>query len=391
MPTPSASPTSVALPAANEPAVSIVVLLTDSLALARECLEAIAAAHDDAVPTEVVAILNAVGPAVERLVGEEITGARLVRSAVNLGTAAGWNLGFEAARAPWVALLHEDSAPRPGWLASLVRAAEAHPRAGAIGSRLLLPDGGVENGGWVFWRDGAVTQLDPRTAPAAMGAIAPYPVDQCSSASLMIDRAAWRQIGGFDERFFPAIYVDTDLCTALWALGRPVLSDPASLVVHRKNAMVREGGGALRSFEFQRFLSRRHCERYVAKWGGALEAYLPRDAAVEPWDAPAEAVEAALERCAQRSAAAAPGTPPTPAERPLTGGDPDGLSLRLLQAQVEVQSAFCDALVESLAARMVPSDAELADLHRRAETLDRILAGRTWRTRNAVRRVLRRG
>src|SRR4051794_29197292 len=146
--------TRIELPAAAVPAVSIAVLLTDDLALARACLTAIAAAHDPAIACEVVLTLNAVGPDVERFVDEEIAGARCVRSAVNTGTAAGWNVAFAAARGPWVALLHEDSAPEPGWLASLLRTVEAHPRAGAVGSRLRLPGGGVENGGWVFWRDG---------------------------------------------------------------------------------------------------------------------------------------------------------------------------------------------------------------------------------------------
>jgi GT2 family glycosyltransferase len=380
----------VALPAAERPDVSIVVLLTDGVELVRECLSAIAAADDPALACEVVAVLNAAGPEVERLLERELTGARVVRSEVNTGTAPGWNLGFEAARAPWVALVHEDSAPRPGWLSSLLRAVAEHPRAGAVGSRLLLPEGVVENGGWVVWRDGYVTQLDDRTAPAALAARAPYPVDQCSSACLMVERAAWEQVGGFDERYFPAVYADTDLCTALWTLGRPVLSDPRSVVVHRKNAMVRADGGALRSFEFQRFLVERHRRRYVEKWGDALGAYAERDESVAPWDAPPAAVAAALERCAGRAAAPAPPAAPAlpPPDRSLTGGDPAGLARRLLAAQVEVQDAFCDALAERLAA--TPGEAELADLRRRAETHDRIVGGRTWRTRTAVRRALRR-
>jgi len=148
--------------------VSIVVLLTDRAALARECLSAISAAADPAVPCEVVAVVDAAGEQVEALLADEVRGARVVRSAVNTGTAAGWNLGFEAARAPRVALLHEDAAPRPGWLPPLVAALGGPEHVGAAGSRLVFPDGSVENGGWVFWRDGAVTQLDPRTAPFAI-------------------------------------------------------------------------------------------------------------------------------------------------------------------------------------------------------------------------------
>jgi GT2 family glycosyltransferase len=394
------SPKPIPLPSASRPSVSIVVLLTDSVLMARECLTAIATARDNDVECEVVAVLNAVGPEVERLVEEEATAARIVRTEVNCGTAAGWNLGFEAAAAPWVALIHEDSAPRPGWLLSLLRTAEDEPHAGAIGSRLLFPDGSVENGGWVFWRDGCVTQLDERTAPSLINATAPYAVDLCSSAALMIERAAWQRIGGFDERFYPAVYADVDLCTALWALGRPVMSDPRSIVVHRKNAMVRKDGGALRSGEFQHFLVERNRRRYVQKWGRALDAYSERDQSAPPWDAPAEAVQAALERCARRYLTPPPVSDLPAVERPLTAGDPADLTRRLLAAQVDTQAAFCDALAASLATaraetadaerRLHDQSAELAHLRNCSEALERILNGRTWRTRTAVGRVLRR-
>jgi len=240
------------------------------------------------------------------------------------------------------------------------------------------------------------------------------------------------------------VYADTVLCTALAAMGRPVLSVPESVVVHRKNAMVREGGGALRGFAYQRFLIDRNRERFAAKWGTRLEAYEPRDPAFGPWDAPVADVERALARCADR--APQDGALPA-AERGLTAGDPGALERRLLAAESAVRAEFCDVLAARLEAereqartaeahaaelgrrlagaegrlaeaegRLAVRDAEasalavelgtargraeeaeqrrgeraaeLAWLYGRAEMLDRILAGRTWRARTALQRLL---
>src|SRR5207244_4351982 len=61
-------------------------------------------------------------------------------------------------------------------------------------------------------------------------------VDYCSAACLLVRADLWRELGGFDERYAPAYYEDTDLCFALRSTGRRVLYQPRAEVVHHEGA-----------------------------------------------------------------------------------------------------------------------------------------------------------
>ena len=84
--------------------------------------------------------------------------------------------------------------------------------AGVLSGRTALPE--LERG----------KSLDPRFA---------YPRDvDGSAAALMVRRSLWNEVGGFDERFAPAYYEDTDLCFALRDAGHRVMYQPRAVVTH---------------------------------------------------------------------------------------------------------------------------------------------------------------
>src|SRR3546814_498552 len=57
-------------------------------------------------------------------------------------------------------------------------------------------------------------------------------VDYASGAAIAIPRTLFGQVGGFDARYAPAYYEDTDLAFAVRAAGKRVLYQPAARVVH---------------------------------------------------------------------------------------------------------------------------------------------------------------
>jgi hypothetical protein len=199
----------------------------------------------------------------------------------------------------------------------------------------------------------------------------------------MFERDAWQAVGGFDERYFPAVRHELDLCIALWRSGRTVMCDPRSTVRHRGAAMVRPDAGALESWEFRAFLADRSRRLLLEKWGDALAAYEQR-----PPDHPPSAAELrrARERTVRRAAEQAARVDGSPRSvRPLTapdGGWPDAvdpdMERRLLAAQVAVQAEFCDELVGASRA-----------LAGKAHTHDLILAGRWWRLRRRIEPAVR--
>src|SRR5207302_1366254 len=65
---------------------------------------------------------------------------RVVEAGVNRGPAGAANLGLREARGRYVALLNNDTRVRRGWLAALVAAAEADPRAAVVDSKVVFAD-----------------------------------------------------------------------------------------------------------------------------------------------------------------------------------------------------------------------------------------------------------
>jgi glycosyltransferase involved in cell wall biosynthesis len=105
----------------------------------------------------------------------------------------------------------------------------------------------------------------------------PRKVDYCSGAALMIRSELWWKIGGFDERFAPAYYEDTDACFALHDLGFEVWYEPASIVVHFEG--ISHGKEITSGLKVHQVENK---EKFYRKWSRALAShYLPDSNIVE--------------------------------------------------------------------------------------------------------------
>lgn len=329
---------SIRLPQSDQPRVSIVVLVTDA-GLAARVLGGIAEVHDPAIETEVVVVVNTADPATRSLVSDGARGARTIVRNVNTGTAVGWNLGFDAARGSFVALLHEDSVPEPGWLEPLLSSLAEEPRAAVAASRLLHPDGTAQGGGIVAWRDGEVTWVTAGSAPKAMSSSAPYPIGHGSTAAMLVERASWAAVGGFDERYFPAFRVEVDFGLALRARGRTALSAPRSRVRHDLRSSTPGGPDPYRTMSFRRYLQERNRKLFLEKWSDALPL-LPVPPEPQARNSP-EAMEPVLEQLGAEALAPVRRQLNVPrATRTFTARGEAGLDRRLEAAHAEVRDGF---------------------------------------------------
>ena len=140
------------LPTSRTPLVSVIVPTFGQVAVTLRCLRAIAAA-ETVTPFEVIVAEDASGdPEVALL--ERVAGLRLVRNPVNLGFLHNCNEAALLARGTFLLFLNNDTEPLPGFLDALVRLAEALPDAGLVGSKLLFPDGRLQEAGGIVWQDG---------------------------------------------------------------------------------------------------------------------------------------------------------------------------------------------------------------------------------------------
>lgn len=222
------------LPASDRPRASIVIPVFDQFAHTLACLRAIAA-HPPQVPFEVITVDDGSSDDTVSAL-PQVAGLRYYRRAANGGFIAACNDGAALARGEFLVLLNNDTIPQPGWLDALLDTFVAHPEAGLVGAQLLYPDGRLQEAGGVVFADGSAWNYGRFDSPDDPRYGYLRDADYVSGAALAIPRALFAEIGGFDARYAPAYYEDTDLAFAVRAAGRRVLYQPAARVVHDEGA-----------------------------------------------------------------------------------------------------------------------------------------------------------
>jgi GT2 family glycosyltransferase len=157
-------------------------------------------------------------------------GVAVIEPGRNVGFGAAINRAFHQSRAPYVAALNDDAAPRAGWIEALLAAAEAHPDAGMFASQVrFFGEDHLDSAGMVIYGD-ATSKQRGHLFPAAEFDREEEVLLPSASAALY-RRAMLEEIGLFDEDFF--LYCeDTDLgLRARWA-GWKCIYVPAAVVDH---------------------------------------------------------------------------------------------------------------------------------------------------------------
>ncbi|MBJ6978553.1 MULTISPECIES: glycosyltransferase [unclassified Luteimonas] len=253
-----------------EPTVSIVVAAHGQFAATRACLESIRDAGAG-VPFEVILVEDASGePDMDRFA--RVPGLRYHRHPANLGFLRSMNAALPLVRAAFVHFLNNDTLVTPGWLDGLLLAFQLHGACGLAGSRLVYPDGRLQEAGGIVWSDGDGCNVGRGGDPADPAHAAVREVDYVSGASILLRTQTLRDVGGFDERYAPAYYEDTDLAFRLREHGIRTFYQPWSTVVHQEGLShgtdAGEGGKAWQAENRVRFFER---------WAAILERdQLPR-------------------------------------------------------------------------------------------------------------------
>lgn len=220
------------LPSSEDPAVSIVVITYNQPELVYGCLASIAETLQPGALSVEVIVLDNGSRRETRQVLAAVAGARVIYSEANLHFLRGVNLAAKHARGRHILLLNSDAQLVPGTLEAAVRTLESAPDVGAVGARIVLPDGTLQEAGSIIWNDGGC-QGYGRGRPANDGEFMfRRDVDYCSGAFLLTPRALWEKLGGFDERYAPCYYEETDYCVRLWEAGYRVVYEPDAVILH---------------------------------------------------------------------------------------------------------------------------------------------------------------
>ncbi len=254
----------VVFPVQEHPVVSIIIPAYNNWAFTRNCLISIHQFTQD-IPYEIIVGDNV---STDETVDIEkyFSNITYLRNKENMGYILNINNAASHARGEFILTLNNDTTVTANWLSSMVDIFRKDPRAGLVGSKLVYPDGSLQEAGGIIWRDASAWNYGKGGDPQAPEYNYVKEVDYISGASNLVRRDLWLQLKGLDERYVPAYFDDSDLAMSIRHLGYKVIYQPLSVVVHYEGLT----HGTNTSSGTKRYQQLNH-EKFVAKWKTVLE------------------------------------------------------------------------------------------------------------------------
>ncbi len=186
---------------------------------------------------EVIVVDNASGDGSVERIAKEFPEVRVVALEENRGFAAGCNAGAEVATGQYLAFLNNDARPDPEWVSAAAAALDRDGSVACVASKVLDWDGELVDfvdSGLGFYGHGFKLHAGEPDSPAY-----DHEADVlfASGAAMVVRASTFREVGGFDERYF-LFFEDVDLGWRYWLLGYRVRYVPASLTYHRHHRSV---------------------------------------------------------------------------------------------------------------------------------------------------------
>ncbi len=252
------------LPAHSNPTVSILVPVHNNIRWTLMCLQALSSSGESTT-FEVIVINDASTDSTRKRL-ERIGGLRVLNLKKNVGFLLACNKGLELAQGEFVVYLNNDTEVESGWLDALIENFEDQ-LVGLVGAKLVYPDGRLQEAGGIVFSDASAWNFGRFEKPLASPFTYRREVDYVSGAAIAVRKSILDNLGGFDERFVPAYYEDTDLAFEVRRQGFKVLYEPYSVVVHHEGiSHGTDENSGLKAFQLA------NKEKFFQKWKATLES-----------------------------------------------------------------------------------------------------------------------
>lgn len=221
------------------PPLSVIIPTRNRVDLLRVCLDGVAAADypdveviivdNDSDDPETLAYLAALSP--DR--------HRVLRHAGAFNYSAINNRAVAQSQGRLICLLNNDiEMTAPHWLATLATQA-LRPEVGAVGARLLYPDGRIQHAGVVIGVGNAAGHAHRFVRPDEEGYFYRHSLPQfttaVTAACLVVERDKFVAVGGLNEHDFAVAFNDVDLCLRLNRQGWQSLYEPRATLIHHES------------------------------------------------------------------------------------------------------------------------------------------------------------
>jgi GT2 family glycosyltransferase len=257
----------IEIPRIENPEVSIILVLYNRAELTLKCLSSILSNQFKSY--ELIIVDNASTDKTKLLL-ERIDGAKIISNSENKHFLLGCNQASQEAVGKYLLFLNNDAQILGDSINAALKTIQSSDDIGAVGGKIILPDGTLQEAGSIIWQDGSCLGYGRGDSPYAPQYMFKRSVDYCSAAFLLTDRLLFLQSGGFDGAYQPAYYEETDYCVKLLKSGRKIIYDPDVSILHYEFASSSSSEKAIE-------LQKKNQQVFVNKHQDWLKNQQPRD------------------------------------------------------------------------------------------------------------------
>jgi GT2 family glycosyltransferase/glycosyltransferase involved in cell wall biosynthesis len=214
------------------PLVSIIIPVHNKIELTLDCILSIVSGASG-IAYEIIVMDDASNDRTAVVFKfNKIKGLRYFRNVANKGFVISCNEAAKKAKGKYLIFLNNDTKVHSGWIENLLSTFTIFPNAGMAGSKLIFPNGKLQEAGGVIASDGSAENYGRDDDPQNYLYNYVREVDYVSGACIMLPKSLWESVGGFENQYQPAYYEDVDLAYKLRQAGYQVFYQPFSQITH---------------------------------------------------------------------------------------------------------------------------------------------------------------
>ena len=246
-------------PKFDKPHVSIIIPVYNEIVYTIYCLRAIYL-NTKGISYEII-IADDVSTDETQFLKMYVDNIKIVRNNKNQGFLLNCNNASKYAKGKYILFLNNDTSVKENWLEPLINTLENNSDIGLVGSKLVYPNGRLQEAGGIIFNDGTAAnygKFDDTSKPEYNYV---RDVDYISGASIMLSKKLWDEIGGFDSRYAPAYCEDSDLAFEVRKRKLRVVYQPLSVVTHYEGV----SNGTDVNFGLKKY-QLENCDKLLNKW-----------------------------------------------------------------------------------------------------------------------------
>lgn len=157
---------------------------------------------------------------------------KVIRNKKNLGFLENCNNAVNAASGKYLLFLNNDTYVLKNSISCLLDTIKRDDKFGAVGGKVILPDGTLQEAGSIVWRNGSTLGYGRGDSPLKPEYNFLREVDYCSGTFLLVRKDLFLKFGKFDVTYRPGYYEEVDFSMKLKKAGYKTIYQPAAEILH---------------------------------------------------------------------------------------------------------------------------------------------------------------